>query len=101
MDIITNIITINIVIITFIIIFQTYPNALCCFLVKSQVVSLVTTTDVQAKLPFKIKSVSTYRILSGGSYDSSKIVPSKESLDIVPCRINILEFEFKFKIGAI
>ena len=37
---------------------------------QSRVVRLAITTDVQAKLLIRVKLVSTYRILSGGSYDS-------------------------------
>ena len=41
-------------IVAIIVFFRTYPNALYCFLVKSRVVRLATTIDVQAKLLIRV-----------------------------------------------
>ena len=65
------IIIINIIIII-IVIFLTHPSALYYFLVKS-----VSSGQIGHHYSWmiRIKLVSTYRILSGGSYDSGTHVP--------------------------
>ena len=77
-----SLVIIIIIIVTIIVIFRTNPNALYNFLVKSRVVRLATTTDVQAKLLIRVKFVSTYRTLSDGSYDSGSTCLRKSLLTL-------------------
>ena len=92
--------------------FRTYPNALYCFLVKSRVVRLATTIDVQAKLLIRVNlsavivsyqvatTIAVRTCLSRSLLTLCITVILKYAFYIVSCTLSNKHFRVRVRVQA-